>query len=85
MKKTLPLVCLFMSGVPLAEQTEQKPEQLEQTMYQQYQAWLEDLLLELGADGQFDPKKGVDWSVMPGPFYTPEKKIWYWRVGSWSL
>ncbi|MGI9895322.1 BamA/TamA family outer membrane protein [Vibrio natriegens] len=75
MKKTLPLVCLFMSGIALAEQTEPKPEQHEQTKYQQYQAWLEDLLLELGADGQFDPEKGVDWSVMPGPFYTPEKKF----------
>ncbi|BDH47791.1 membrane protein [Salmonella enterica subsp. enterica serovar Choleraesuis] len=30
--------------------------------------WLDNL----GADGQFDARKGIDWGVMPGPFYTPE-------------
>lgn len=27
---------------------------------------------KLGADNHFDPDKGIDWGVMPGPFYTPE-------------
>jgi Outer membrane protein len=41
-------------------------------------SWLPDKaqvdgwLNELGADGQFDASKGIDWGVMPGPFYTPE-------------
>lgn len=26
----------------------------------------------LGSDNQFNPDKGIDWGVMPGPFYTPE-------------
>lgn len=29
-------------------------------------------LAKLGADNQFDAAKGIDWGVMPGPFYTPE-------------
>jgi outer membrane protein assembly factor BamA len=29
-------------------------------------------LNQLGADGKFDASKGIDWGVMPGPFYTPE-------------
>ncbi|EGQ8116828.1 BamA/TamA family outer membrane protein [Vibrio parahaemolyticus] len=75
MTRLLPIVCLFLSEATLAEAANQKSEMQELTSYQQYQAWLENLLLELGADGQFDPKKGIDWSVMPGPFYTPEKKF----------
>ncbi|QSV12839.1 BamA/TamA family outer membrane protein [Photobacterium ganghwense] len=45
------------------------------SLYHRTQAWFSDLLLDLGADGQFTPEKGIDWSVMPGPFYTPEKKL----------
>jgi len=33
------------------------------------------LLAKLGADNQYDPQKGIDWSVLPGPFYTPELKL----------
>ncbi|HDG1686092.1 BamA/TamA family outer membrane protein [Kluyvera cryocrescens] len=33
------------------------------------------LLSTLGADNQYDPAKGVNWSVLPGPFYTPELKL----------
>lgn len=29
-------------------------------------------LQKLGASDSFDAKKGIDWGVMPGPFYTPE-------------
>ena len=27
---------------------------------------------KLGANNSFDPAKGIDWGIMPGPFYTPE-------------
>ncbi|OAN13371.1 hypothetical protein A3K86_16125 [Photobacterium jeanii] len=54
---------------------ENASESQELTTYQRYQQWLNKMLLELGADGQFNPDKGVDWSVMPGPFYTPEKQF----------
>ncbi len=30
--------------------------------------WLQNL----GASDKFDASKGIDWGVMPGPFYTPE-------------
>ena len=29
-------------------------------------------LQKLGASDNFDASKGIDWGVMPGPFYTPE-------------
>lgn len=29
-------------------------------------------LQHLGASDKFDASKGIDWGVMPGPFYTPE-------------
>lgn len=32
-------------------------------------------LSTLGADNEYDPKKGINWSVLPGPFYTPELKL----------
>ena len=34
----------------------------------QVDGWLK----KLGASDNFDASKGVDWGVMPGPFYTPE-------------
>jgi len=34
----------------------------------QIDAWLKPL----GASDSFDASKGIDWGVMPGPFYTPE-------------
>lgn len=29
-------------------------------------------LNKLGASDNFNASKGIDWGVMPGPFYTPE-------------
>lgn len=29
-------------------------------------------LQKLGASDNFNASKGIDWGVMPGPFYTPE-------------
>lgn len=29
-------------------------------------------LKELGDNNQFDPALGIDWGIVPGPFYTPE-------------
>ncbi|WP_394205740.1 BamA/TamA family outer membrane protein [Shewanella waksmanii] len=39
------------------------------------QGWLEDFLQKLGADGEFDPDKLIDFSVLPGPFYNPEMDL----------
>ena len=36
---------------------------------------IDGFLGKLGADNQYDPSKGIDWSVLPGPFYTPELKL----------
>lgn len=36
---------------------------------------VDELLSSLGADNQYDPAKGINWSVLPGPFYTPELKL----------
>lgn len=32
-------------------------------------------LKKIGADNAFDTDKTINWSVLPGPFYTPELKI----------
>ncbi|GAA5787137.1 BamA/TamA family outer membrane protein [Chitiniphilus shinanonensis] len=34
--------------------------------------WLDRLLTRLGASKQVDLSKGIDWGVLPGPFYNPE-------------
>lgn len=39
------------------------------------QAEVDGFLSKLGADNHYDPTKGVDWSVLPGPFYTPTLKL----------
>ena len=36
---------------------------------------VDKLLSGLGADNHYDPQKGVNWSVLPGPFYTPELRL----------
>lgn len=36
---------------------------------------IDEVLGKLGADNQYDPAKGINWSVLPGPFYTPELKL----------
>lgn len=36
---------------------------------------IDGFLNKLGADNHFDASKGVNWSVLPGPFYTPELKL----------
>ncbi|ELQ3859299.1 BamA/TamA family outer membrane protein [Salmonella enterica] len=36
---------------------------------------MDAMLSSLGADNQYDPTKGINWSVLPGPFYTPELRL----------
>ncbi|WP_255554963.1 BamA/TamA family outer membrane protein [Moritella sp. 24] len=35
-------------------------------------SWLDGLLENLGADGEYNQDKIIDFSVLPGPFYNPE-------------
>jgi len=35
-------------------------------------SWLDGLLNKLGASKQVDLSHGIDWGVLPGPFYNPE-------------
>ena len=49
--------CLFAGQVQSALPTRE-----------QVDGWLKTL----GASDNFDASKGIDWGVMPGPFYTPE-------------
>ncbi|MEZ9235137.1 BamA/TamA family outer membrane protein [Shewanella sp. 10N.286.52.A9] len=37
--------------------------------------WVENFLQKLGADGEFDPSKPIDFSFLPGPFYNPEMDL----------
>ncbi|WP_287497673.1 hypothetical protein [Pandoraea sp. CB10b_02] len=36
------------------------------------QGWIDRLLAKLGAADKVDVSHGMDWGVMPGPFYNPE-------------
>ena len=44
------------------------PVQAKVTSREQIDGWLQ----HLGASDKFDASKGIDWGMMPGPFYTPE-------------
>lgn len=37
--------------------------------------WTNDLLETLGADGKFHPDRAIDFSILPGPFYSPETSL----------
>ncbi|WP_144209476.1 BamA/TamA family outer membrane protein [Shewanella donghaensis] len=39
------------------------------------EGWFEDFLKKIGADGEFDPDKLIDFSILPGPFYNPEMSL----------
>ena len=36
---------------------------------------IDAFLGKLGADNEYDASKGINWSVLPGPFYTPELRL----------
>ncbi len=38
-------------------------------------SWVDNFLNNLGADGEFDPDKLIDFSFLPGPFYNPEMDL----------
>ncbi|QFU24714.1 outer membrane protein assembly factor [Shewanella eurypsychrophilus] len=38
-------------------------------------SWIDNFLDNLGADGEFDPDKLIDFSFLPGPFYNPEMDL----------
>ncbi|WP_095497159.1 BamA/TamA family outer membrane protein [Paraferrimonas haliotis] len=38
-------------------------------------SWLDEFLDKLGADGEFDADKLIDFSFLPGPFYNPEMQL----------
>jgi len=59
-------ILVFFPARLLATELSQPPES---------QGWMEDFLQTLGADGQFDPDKVIDFSVLPGPFYNPEMSL----------
>ncbi|VTM39050.1 outer membrane protein/protective antigen OMA87 [Klebsiella quasipneumoniae] len=44
------------------------PVQAKAISREQIDGWLQ----HLGASDKFDASKGIDWGMMPGPFYTPE-------------
>ncbi|GAA5190348.1 BamA/TamA family outer membrane protein [Ferrimonas gelatinilytica] len=59
-----------LAGAAPSQQGEEAP-----GMFTRLSAKMETLLENLGADGGFDPNEGMDWSVLPGPFYTPEMEL----------
>ncbi|WP_028112448.1 BamA/TamA family outer membrane protein [Ferrimonas kyonanensis] len=65
------VACLLAApAVTAAENSE-----AETGLVQRASLWMDRVLEELGADGAYDPHDGIDWSLLPGPFYTPEKSF----------
>lgn len=58
------LTSLLLGGFVLLPQAQAKP------LLSRDQ--VDEALSHLGGDNSFDPSKGVDWGILPGPFYTPE-------------
>ncbi|GAA4898790.1 BamA/TamA family outer membrane protein [Ferrimonas pelagia] len=69
------LILSLCPAVVLAQQPPPPAEVDGQGMFGRLSAKMDDLLESLGADGGFDPDKTMDWSVLPGPFYTPEMEL----------
>lgn len=69
MNRLLIAMSMFISSIALAADAEVSPAAEEQ------QSWLEGFLQSLGADGEFDADKAIDFSVLPGPFYNPEMDL----------
>ncbi len=63
------------AGVEPAQEMIPEREVESKGLYQRLSDKMERLLESLGADGGFDPSEGMDWSVLPGPFYTPEMEL----------
>ena len=60
----------LLTSLPLwAEDVSEKPEP---NWFNKSFNWIENKLEQLGADGDFNPDKGVDWAAVPGPFATPD-------------
>ncbi|WP_067657087.1 BamA/TamA family outer membrane protein [Ferrimonas marina] len=72
------LLLAWLPGLALAEaRSEPQPESQAESSgwFDRVSNRMNQLLEDLGADGDFDPDKGIDWSVLPGPFYTPEMEF----------
>lgn len=63
---------LLNSSTYAAEPTLSEPMPSEVAMAD---SWLEGVLRTLGADGEFNPDKLIDFSYLPGPFYNPEMDL----------
>ncbi|MEZ9196648.1 BamA/TamA family outer membrane protein [Shewanella sp. 10N.286.54.B9] len=72
--KTVGICCgiVLALNVAIASEHVAAPEQHTEA---ESQGWLEDFLATLGADGEFDSDKLIDFSYLPGPFYNPEMDL----------
>ncbi|WP_299570366.1 BamA/TamA family outer membrane protein [uncultured Shewanella sp.] len=69
-------VCIFFSASASASETSQLASSAGESLTSDEElGWLEDFLQTLGADGEFDADKLIDFSFLPGPFYNPEMDL----------
>jgi hypothetical protein len=59
---------LSVCAASAAAQTAQSP----QTAAAEHTSWIDRVLNKLGASKEVDLSHGIDWGVLPGPFYNPE-------------
>ncbi|WP_137926774.1 BamA/TamA family outer membrane protein [Cupriavidus sp. 2SB] len=65
MRATFPALLAALLTMPVAAQ-EATPDTPPKT------AWIDKILNKLGASKEVDLSHGVDWGILPGPFYNPE-------------
>lgn len=68
-------VLLLTLALPAHAQDAEATDKESLSLFERTSRSINKLLNDLGADGEFDASKPMDWSVLPGPFYNPERSF----------
>lgn len=63
---------LLLIATYMASAGAQTPAEPEHTPAPEHVSWIDKVLNKLGASKEVDVSHGIDWGVLPGPFYNPE-------------
>ena len=66
-----PRLCVLLAAACAASAMAQTPG-AESTPEPAHMSWIDKVLNKLGASKEVDLSHGIDWGVLPGPFYNPE-------------
>lgn len=63
---------LLLIATYMASASAQTPAEPEHGAAPEHVSWIDKVLNKLGASKEVDLSHGIDWGVLPGPFYNPE-------------